>query len=58
LKADATDILKFSFKVENKERPHQAMVIFQSQDEFQDEIMVAAAVKPSGKGRFELVRRN
>ncbi|GJJ71632.1 oligosaccharyltransferase complex subunit delta (ribophorin II) [Entomortierella parvispora] len=54
LKADNSDILKFSFKVENKERPHQAMVVFQSQDEFQDEIMVAAAVKPSGKGRFEI----
>ncbi|KAG0050531.1 hypothetical protein BGZ83_004693 [Gryganskiella cystojenkinii] len=54
LKVDATDILKFSFKVENKERPHQAMVVFQSQDEFQDEIMVAAKVKSTGKGRFDL----
>ncbi|KAF9180082.1 proteasome regulatory particle base subunit [Haplosporangium sp. Z 767] len=54
LSADATDSLKFSFKIENKERPHQAMVLFQSQDDFKDEIMVAASVKPSGKGRFEL----
>ncbi|KAF9287294.1 proteasome regulatory particle base subunit [Mortierella alpina] len=52
--AESTDSLKFSFKVENKERPHQAMVLFQSQDDFQDEIMVAASVKSSGKGRFEL----
>ncbi|KAI1317455.1 proteasome regulatory particle base subunit [Mortierella claussenii] len=54
ISADATDSLKFSFKLENSERPHQAMVVFQSQDEFQDEIMVAASVKSSGKGRFEL----
>jgi hypothetical protein len=49
-------VLKFSFKIDNKEKPHQAMVVFQSQDEFQDEIMVAASVKSSGKGRFDLVR--
>ncbi|ORZ07747.1 Dolichyl-diphosphooligosaccharide--protein glycosyltransferase subunit Swp1 [Lobosporangium transversale] len=54
LTADSTDLLKFSFKIENSERPHQAMVVFQSQDEFQDEIMVAASVRSSGKGRFEL----
>ncbi|KAF8937323.1 Dolichyl-diphosphooligosaccharide--protein glycosyltransferase subunit Swp1 [Dissophora ornata] len=54
LSAESTDLLKFSFKVESSERPHQAMVVFQSQDEFQDEIMVAASVKGSGKGRFEL----
>ncbi|KAF9088297.1 hypothetical protein BGX23_007514 [Mortierella sp. AD031] len=54
LSAESTDALKFSFKIDNKEKPHQAMVVFQSQDEFQDEIMVAASVKSSGKGRFEL----
>ncbi|KAG0216863.1 Dolichyl-diphosphooligosaccharide--protein glycosyltransferase subunit Swp1 [Mortierella sp. GBAus27b] len=54
LSADPTDSLKFSFKLENSERPHQAMVLFQSQDEYKDEIMVAAPVKSSGKGRFEL----
>ncbi|KAK3839032.1 MAG: Dolichyl-diphosphooligosaccharide--protein glycosyltransferase subunit Swp1 [Linnemannia gamsii] len=54
LAADSSDVLKFSFKIENKEKPHQAMVVFQSQDEFQDEIMVAASVKSSGKGRFDL----
>ncbi|KAG0295549.1 hypothetical protein BGZ96_011499 [Linnemannia gamsii] len=54
LTANPTDVLKFSFKIDNKEKPHQAMVVFQSQDEFQDEIMVAASVKSSGKGRFDL----
>ncbi|KAF9998861.1 hypothetical protein BGZ80_004811 [Entomortierella chlamydospora] len=54
LTASSTDSLKFTFKIQNTERPHQAMVLFQSQDEFQDEIMVAASVKGSGKGRFEL----
>ncbi|KAF9107385.1 proteasome regulatory particle base subunit [Mortierella sp. AM989] len=54
LTAGSTDSLKFSFKIQNKERPHQAMVLFKSQDEFQDEIMVAASVKTSGKGRFEI----
>lgn len=58
LTADSTDVFKFSFKIDNKEKPHQAMVVFQSQDEFQDEIMVAASVKSSGKGRFDLVRNN
>ncbi|KAG0025350.1 proteasome regulatory particle base subunit [Podila clonocystis] len=53
--ADPTDHLKLSFKVENSERPHQAMVRFQSKDEQADQIMVAASVKKaSGKGRFEL----
>ncbi|KAF9922461.1 hypothetical protein FBU30_007415 [Linnemannia zychae] len=54
LEAESTDTLKFSFKIDNKERPHQAMVMFISQDDYQDEIMVAASVKPSGKGRFDL----
>ncbi|KAG0369681.1 Dolichyl-diphosphooligosaccharide--protein glycosyltransferase subunit Swp1 [Gamsiella multidivaricata] len=54
LSAEPTDSLKFSFKVENSARPHQAMVLFQSQDEFQDEILVAASVKSSGKGRLSL----
>ncbi|KAF9978298.1 proteasome regulatory particle base subunit [Modicella reniformis] len=54
LSAEATDSLKFSFKIQNSERPHQAMVVFQSQDDYQDEVMVAAPVKSSGKGRFEL----
>ncbi|KAG0305408.1 proteasome regulatory particle base subunit [Dissophora globulifera] len=54
LSAEPTDSLKLSFKLENSVRPHQAMVVFQSQDEFQDEVMVAASVKGSGKGRLEL----
>ncbi|KAF9437755.1 hypothetical protein BGZ76_011285 [Entomortierella beljakovae] len=54
LSAGPSDSLKFSFKIQNKERPHQAMVLFQSQDEYQDQIMVTAPVKVSGKGRFEL----
>ncbi|KAG0088181.1 hypothetical protein BGZ93_003475 [Podila epicladia] len=52
--AGPTDSLKFSFKVLNTERPHQAMLIFQSQDEHADEVMVATSVKSSGKGRVEL----
>ncbi|KAG0200320.1 hypothetical protein BGX28_006579 [Mortierella sp. GBA30] len=52
--AESTDSLKFSFKIENKERPHQAMILFKSQDDYQDEVMVAASVKSSGKGRFDL----
>ncbi|KAG0023385.1 hypothetical protein BGZ81_008149 [Podila clonocystis] len=52
--AGPTDSLKFSFKVLNTERPHQAMLIFQSQDEHGDEVMVATSVKSSGKGRVEL----
>ncbi|KAF9378460.1 hypothetical protein CPC16_011282 [Podila verticillata] len=52
--AGPTDSLKFSFKVLNAERPHQAMLIFQSQDEHADEVMVATSVKSSGKGRVEL----
>jgi hypothetical protein len=31
------------------------MLIFQSQDEHADEVMVATSVKSSGKGRVELV---
>ncbi|KAG0335620.1 hypothetical protein BG004_008383, partial [Podila humilis] len=55
LTAGATDHLKLSFKLENKERPHQAMIRFESKDANADQIMVAASVKKaSGKGRFEL----
>ncbi|KAF8975846.1 proteasome regulatory particle base subunit [Entomortierella lignicola] len=54
ISAEPTDSLKFSFKIQNKERPHQAMVLFKSKDEFEDEIMIAASVKTSGKGRFEI----
>lgn len=54
--ANPTDHLKLSFKVQNSERPHQAMVRFLSKDDQADQIMVAAPVKKaSGKGRFELV---
>ncbi|KAF9428864.1 proteasome regulatory particle base subunit [Podila epigama] len=50
-----TDNLVMSFKVENKERPHQAMVRFDSKDEYEDQILVVAPVKKiSGKGRLEL----
>lgn len=57
--ADPTDHLKLSFKLENKERPHQAMVRFESKDDHADQIMVAASVKKvSGKGRFELVSQS
>jgi hypothetical protein len=34
------------------------MVLFQSQDEYKDEVMVATSIKSSGKGRLELVRNH
>ncbi|KAF9577845.1 hypothetical protein BGW38_006692 [Lunasporangiospora selenospora] len=52
--AQSSDSLKLTFKVNSQERPHQAMVVFESQDDHHDEIMIAASVKSSGKGRFEL----
>ncbi|KAK3812217.1 MAG: Oligosaccharyltransferase subunit Ribophorin II-domain-containing protein [Benniella sp.] len=54
LSAEPTDTFKFLYKIENSERPHQAMILFQSQDEYKDEVMVATSIKSSGKGRLEL----
>ncbi|KAG0251815.1 hypothetical protein DFQ27_008508 [Actinomortierella ambigua] len=57
--AQAGEVVKLSFKIGEhngkKALPHQAMIRFQSKDEYADSIMVVGSVsKSSGRGRIEI----
>ncbi|KAG0222274.1 hypothetical protein BGW41_006085, partial [Actinomortierella wolfii] len=59
VRAQAGDVLKLTFKVGEhdgkKALPHQAMIRFQSQDEYADSITIGGSVsKSSGRGRVEI----